>query len=64
MFIVINPQNVWCIFKNFSVSGVSLMKHCGVQIPKLKSRVTKVAGPEQNQSKSEATGSKKKKGRK
>lgn len=40
------------------------MKHCGVQIPKLKSRVTKVAGPEQNQSKSEATGNKKKKGRK
>jgi len=40
------------------------MKHCGVQIPKLKSRVLKVAGPEQNQNKNEPSGSKKKKGRK
>lgn len=46
------------------ISGVSLMKHCGVQIPKLKSRVAKVPGPEQNPSKSETSGNKKKKGRK
>lgn len=39
------------------------MKHCGVQIPKLKSRAMKVAGPEQ-QSKNEPSGNKKKKGRK
>lgn len=46
------------------ISGESLMKHCGVQIPKLKSRVMKVAGPEQVQSKNETSGNKKKKGRK
>jgi len=46
------------------VLGESLMKHCGVQIPKLKSRVMKVAGPEQHQNKNEPSGSKKKKGRK
>jgi signal recognition particle subunit SRP19 len=45
-------------------SRVSLMKHCGVQIPKLKSRVTKVPGPEQHQNKNETGGNKKKKGRK
>jgi len=39
------------------------MKHCGVQIPKLKSRAMKVPGPEQ-QNKNEPSGSKKKKGRK
>jgi len=37
------------------------MKHCGTQIPKLKSRVMKVAGPEQ-QTKTETSGNKKKKG--
>lgn len=47
----------------FSISGISLMKHCGVQIPKLKTRVTKVTGPE-HQNKNEASGNKKKKGRK
>lgn len=46
------------------ISGESLMKHCGVQIPKLKSRVTKVVGPEQHQNKNETSGNKKKKGRK
>ncbi|XP_050541965.1 signal recognition particle 19 kDa protein [Daktulosphaira vitifoliae] len=43
---------------------VSLMKHCGVQIPKLKSRAMKASGPEQSQTKNEASGNKKKKGRK
>lgn len=46
------------------ISGISLMKHCGVQIPKLKSRVMKVPGPEQHQNKNETSGNKKKKGRK
>lgn len=46
------------------ITGESLMKHCGVQIPKLKSRVTKVAAPEQQSNKSETSGNKKKKGRK
>lgn len=40
------------------------MKHCGVQIPKLKSRAMKLPGPEQNQNKNETSGNKKKKGRK
>lgn len=46
------------------ISGISLMKHCGVQIPKLKSRVMKASGPEQHPNKNETTGNKKKKGRK
>lgn len=46
------------------ITGESLMKHCAVQIPKLKSRVMKVAAPEQHPNKSEASGNKKKKGRK
>ncbi|VVC40209.1 Signal recognition particle, SRP19 subunit [Cinara cedri] len=45
-------------------SRISLMKHCGVQIPKLKSRVMKATGPEQHQNKNETSGNKKKKGRK
>jgi len=55
-------QTLYFIVKN-CVSGESLMKHCGVQIPKLKSRVMKVTGPEQ-QTKNEPSGNKKKKGRK
>ncbi|CAH1710468.1 signal recognition particle 19 kDa protein [Aphis gossypii] len=51
-------------FNQMFPSRESLMKHCGVQIPKLKSRVMKVAGPEQHQNKNEPSGSKKKKGRK
>lgn len=59
----INKCQTLILFINLVLSGESLMKHCAVQIPKLKSRVTKVAGPEQ-QTKNETSGNKKKKGRK
>jgi len=55
-------QKLNFIVKNY-VPGESLMKHCGLQIPKLKRGVMKVPGPEQ-QNKNEPSGSKKKKGRK